>query len=99
MNKIIAYFFFTIITFSTFSQNKKEQIETLKIRTDSLTNVIHNVSVNNPGLALRRDSFINIQKSSKRRKIISIIILLLCIIFSYILYKNYNKETSNLIIL
>ena len=42
MNKIIAYFFFTIITFSTFSQNKKEQIETLKIRTDSLTNVLAN---------------------------------------------------------
>ena len=42
MNKIIAYFFFTIITFSTFSQNKKEQIETLKIRNENLNIQIEN---------------------------------------------------------
>ena len=40
MNKIIAYFFFTIITFSTFSQNKKEQIEALNFRLDSLHNIL-----------------------------------------------------------
>ena len=40
MNKIIAYFFFTIITFSTFSQNKKEQIELLNYSIDSLKQMI-----------------------------------------------------------
>jgi hypothetical protein len=40
MNKIIAYFFFTIITFSTFSQNKKEQIEALNYSIDSLKQMI-----------------------------------------------------------
>jgi hypothetical protein len=46
MNKIIACIFFTIIIFSTFSQNKKEQIEELNYSIDSLNNVVSNERIN-----------------------------------------------------
>ena len=60
MNKIITCFFFTIITFSTFSQNKKDQIEVLTKQTDSLNKLVEtkNIEIKDFNLKIEQQSSI-----------------------------------------
>jgi uncharacterized protein (TIGR02145 family) len=74
MNKIIASIFFTIFTFSTFSQNKKEQIEALNFSLDSLKQQVdqkeQKISIQNGSISRNLLEIDSVKSISKNQKIL-----------------------------